>query len=57
MRQIGHIEQGRISGKGSDIRFIVTNLSGKAKVLHEKVRCARGRMENRPLNRATFAAA
>ena len=32
--------------KGSDIRFIVTNLPGKAKVLYEKVYCARGRMEN-----------
>ena len=34
------------TSKGSDIRFIVTNLSGKAKVLYEKVYCARGRMEN-----------
>ena len=32
--------------KGADIRFIVTNLPGKAKVLYEKVYCARGRMEN-----------
>ena len=32
--------------KGTDIRFIVTNLPGKAKVLYEKVYCARGRMEN-----------
>ena len=32
--------------KGSDIRFIVTNLPGKAKVLYEKIYCARGRMEN-----------
>ena len=34
------------TSKGSDIRFIVTNLSGKARVLYEKVYCARGRMEN-----------
>jgi hypothetical protein len=31
---------------GSDARFIVTNLTGRAKVLYEKVYCARGRMEN-----------
>jgi hypothetical protein len=34
------------SDQGSDIRFIVTNLPGRAKVLYEKVYCARGRMEN-----------
>ena len=34
------------TAKGSDIRFIVTNLSGKAKALYEKLYCARGRMEN-----------
>ena len=34
------------SEQGSDIRFIVTNLPGPAKVLYEKVYCARGRMEN-----------
>jgi hypothetical protein len=34
------------TSKGSDIRFIVTNLPGKAKRLYEKVYCARGRMEN-----------
>ena len=34
------------TSKGSDIRFIVTNLNGKAKVFYEKVYCARGRMEN-----------
>ena len=34
------------TSKGSDIRFIVTNLSGKAKALYEKLYCARGRMEN-----------
>ncbi|WBT39063.1 IS1380 family transposase [Hyphomicrobium sp. DMF-1] len=31
---------------GTDARFIVTNLQGRAKVLYEKVYCARGRMEN-----------
>src|SRR5256885_16234187 len=34
------------SGQGSHIRFIVPNLPGRAKVLYEKVYCARGRMEN-----------
>ena len=34
------------SEQGSDTRFIVTNLPGRAKVLYEKVYCARGRMEN-----------
>ena len=34
------------TSKGADIRFIVTNLPGKAKALYEKVYCARGRMEN-----------
>ena len=31
---------------GQDARFVVTNLPGSAKVLYEKVYCARGRMEN-----------
>jgi hypothetical protein len=31
---------------GSDARFVVTNLPGRAKMLYEKVYCARGRMEN-----------
>ena len=31
---------------GTDARFIVTNLPGRAKVLYEKIYCARGRMEN-----------
>lgn len=31
---------------GTDVRFIVTNLEGRAKVLYEKVYCARGSMEN-----------
>jgi hypothetical protein len=32
--------------KGADIRFIVSNLAGRAKHLYEKTYCARGRMEN-----------
>jgi Transposase DDE domain group 1 len=31
---------------GTDARFIVTNLPGRAKHLYERVYCARGRMEN-----------
>ncbi len=34
------------TSKGADIRFVVTNLPGRAKVLYEKIYCARGRMEN-----------
>ncbi len=34
------------TSKGCDIRFVVTNLPGRAKVLYEKVYCARGKMEN-----------
>jgi hypothetical protein len=34
------------TSKGSDIRFVVTNLPGRAKVLYARVYCARGRMEN-----------
>jgi len=34
------------TSRGCDIRFVVTNLPGRAKVLYEKVYCARGRMEN-----------
>ena len=34
------------TSKGSEMRFIVTNLPGRAKVLYERVYCARGRMEN-----------
>ena len=34
------------TAKGSDIRFIVTNLSGRAKLLYGRVYCARGRAEN-----------
>ncbi len=30
------------TSKGSDIRLIVTNLSGKAKALYEKLYCAHG---------------
>jgi hypothetical protein len=31
---------------GADVRFIVTNLTGRSKHLYEKLYCARGRMEN-----------
>ena len=34
------------TSKGADIRFIVTNLSGRSKRLYENIYCARGRMEN-----------
>ena len=34
------------TSKGCDVRFVVTNLPGRAKVLYEKVYCVRGRMEN-----------
>ena len=34
------------TSKGSDIRFVVTNLPGRSKVLYARVYCARGRMEN-----------
>ena len=34
------------TSKGADIRFVVTNLPGRAKVLYERGYCARGRMEN-----------
>ena len=31
---------------GSDVRFVVTHLQGRGKILYEKVYCARGNMEN-----------
>ena len=34
------------TSKGADIRFVVTNMGGRAKLLYEKIYCARGRMEN-----------
>ncbi len=34
------------TARGTDVRFAVTNLSGRAKGLYDKVYCARGRMEN-----------
>ena len=34
------------TAKGADIRFIITNLAGRSKLLYEKIYCARGRMEN-----------
>lgn len=40
------IARAEATSMGSDVRFVVTNLPGTAKVLYEKVYCARGRMEN-----------
>ena len=34
------------TARGTDVRFVVTNLPGRAKPLYEKLYCARGRMEN-----------
>jgi hypothetical protein len=34
------------SEQGGDVRYIVTNLAGRAKHLYERVYCARGRAEN-----------
>ena len=34
------------TGQGTDVRYIVTNLSGRGKHLYEKIYCARGNMEN-----------
>lgn len=34
------------TSKGADVRFVVTNLPGKAKWLYEKAYCARGNAEN-----------
>jgi len=45
-RQRRVIARVEATSKGADIRFIVTNLPGRAKLLYEKVYCARGRMEN-----------
>jgi len=40
------IARAEATSMGADVRFVVTNLPGTAKVLYEKVYCARGRMEN-----------
>jgi hypothetical protein len=45
-RQRKAIARVEATSKGADVRFIVTNLPGTAKVLYEKIYCARGRMEN-----------
>ena len=45
-RQRSVIARVEATAKGCDVRFVVTNLSGRAKALYEKVYCARGRMEN-----------
>jgi hypothetical protein len=34
------------SAQGADVRFVVTNLAGRAKWLYEKAYCARGQAEN-----------
>ena len=43
-RVIARIEHG---GKGSNPRYVVTNLPGNPKKLYERIYCARGEMENR----------
>jgi hypothetical protein len=40
------IARAEATALGTDVRFIVTNLPGRGKLLYEKVYCARGRMEN-----------
>ena len=40
------IARAEATALGSDVRFVVTNLIGRAKILYEKVYCARGRVEN-----------
>jgi len=45
-RQRKVIARVEATSKGADVRFIVTNLNGTAKILYEKIYCARGRMEN-----------
>jgi hypothetical protein len=45
-RQRRVVARAEATSRGTDIRFIVTNLPGRAKVLYEKLYCARGRMEN-----------
>ena len=45
-RQRRIMARAEATSRGTDIRFIVTNLPGRAKVLYERVYCARGRMEN-----------
>ncbi len=34
------------TARGTDVRFAVTNVGGRAKLLYDKIYCARGRMEN-----------
>ena len=40
------VARAEATSRGADIRFIVTNLPGRAKVLYERIYCARGRVEN-----------
>ena len=34
------------TARGTDIRFVVTSLPGRARLLYEKIYCTRGRVEN-----------
>ena len=43
-RVIARLEHGP---KGTNPRYVVTNLEGEAKTLYERLYCARGEMENR----------
>ena len=45
-RQRKIIARVEATSKGADIRFVVTNLPGRAKGLYERGYCARGQMEN-----------
>ncbi len=45
-RQRRVIARLEVSAEGSDNRFVVTNLDGKARALYERIYCARGQMEN-----------
>jgi len=35
------------TGKGKNLRYVITNMKGNSKYLYEKIYCARGDMENR----------
>jgi Transposase DDE domain group 1 len=45
-RQRRVIARLQVTAEGSDNRFVVTNLDGKARALYERLYCARGQMEN-----------
>ena len=46
LRERRVIARAEATAMGADIRFVVTNMIGRAKHLYEKVYCARGQMEN-----------